>query len=167
MKYNSQVLITRQFHQSNIRYDSKSLDSKDTTPVDPKIQAIVNDIAKLNLLEVSSLVQALKTTLNIQDIAMPVASAAPAAGAAAAAPVEEAPKKEEKTEFIVTLEKVDASSKAKIIKEIKTLVSGINLMEAKKFVESVPKVIKENVSKADAEKMKKSLEALGAKVALS
>ncbi|KAI9017834.1 ribosomal protein L7/L12 C-terminal domain-containing protein [Gaertneriomyces semiglobifer] len=136
------------------------------TPVDPKIATIVDQIAGLNLLETASLVGALKTRLNIQDIAMPVAAAAvPAAAGAAAAPaVEEKPA--EKTEFKVKLEKFDAGAKAKIIKEIKAMIPGANLVEAKKFVESVPKVIRENVSKEDAEKMKKTLEALGATVVL-
>ena len=53
-----------------------------------------------------------------------------------------------------------------MIREIKSLISGINLVEAKKFVEGVPKVIKENVPKEEAEKMKKHLESLGATVIL-
>ena len=64
------------------------------------------------------------------------------------------------------LEKFDAAAKAKIIKEIKALIPGANLVEAKKFVESVPKVIRENVPKEEAEKIKKTLEALGATVLL-
>ena len=68
--------------------------------------------------------------------------------------------------FKVTLEKFDAAAKAKIIKEVKGLLPGANLVEAKKFVESVPKVIREDVSKEEAEKMKKTLEALGATVIL-
>ncbi|RKO83224.1 ribosomal protein L7/L12 [Blyttiomyces helicus] len=71
-----------------------------------------------------------------------------------------------KTEFTVKLEKFDAASKAKIIKEIKTLIPGASLVEAKKFVESVPKVIRENVPKDEAEKIKKLLEGLGATVSL-
>ncbi|KAI8815665.1 ribosomal protein L7/L12 C-terminal domain-containing protein [Fimicolochytrium jonesii] len=134
-------------------------------PVEPKIATIVDSIAQLNLLQTAALVQALKTKLNIQDIVMPVAAAAPAGGAAAAAPAAEE-KPAEKTEFKVKLEKFDAASKAKIIKEIKALLPGANLVEAKKFVESVPKVIRENANKEEAEKIKKTLEALGATVIL-
>lgn len=99
---------------------------------------------------------------------MPV-SAGPGAGAsagaaAADAPAEEKPK--EKTMFTVRLEKIDATAKAKIIKEVKTLMPNMNLVEAKKFVESCPQTLKENVPKEDAEKLKKTLEALGATVAL-
>ena len=62
--------------------------------------------------------------------------------------------------------KFDAASKAKVIKEIKALLPGANLVEAKKFVESAPKVVKEGVSKEEAEKIKKVLEAVGATVTL-
>ncbi|KAI9098193.1 ribosomal protein L7/L12 C-terminal domain-containing protein [Phlyctochytrium arcticum] len=134
--------------------------------IDPKVAQIVDQIATLTLLETSSLVSALKTRLNIQDITMPVAAAAaPAAGGAAAAPAAEE-KPAEKTEFKVKLEKFDATSKAKIIKEIKGMLPGATLVEAKKFVESVPKVIKDMASKEEAEKIKKTLEALGATVIL-
>ncbi|KAI9340651.1 ribosomal protein L7/L12 C-terminal domain-containing protein [Zopfochytrium polystomum] len=137
----------------------------------PKIVEIVDKIAALTLLETAALVSELKTRLNIQDIALPAPiAAAPAAGAAAApaaaaaAPAEEKPA--ERTEFKVKLEKFDAAAKAKVIREIKNLLPGSNLVEAKKFVESVPKVIKENVPKEEAEKMKATLEALGATVIL-
>jgi len=89
-------------------------------------------------------------------------AAAPAP--AADAPTEEKPK--EKTIFSVKLESFDAGAKAKIIREVKAMVPNLNLVEAKKFVESVPKVLKENASKEDAEKMKATFEALGAKVIL-
>ncbi|KAL2916790.1 54S ribosomal protein L12, mitochondrial [Polyrhizophydium stewartii] len=133
----------------------------------PKVLKIVDDIAALNLLETASLVSALKTRLNIQDVvvAAPQAAAAPAGGAAAAAaPAEE--KKAEQTSFKVTLTKVDAASKAKVIKEIKGMLPGANLVEAKKFVESAPKVIKEGATKEEADKIKATLEAVGASVAL-
>ncbi|KAI9256323.1 ribosomal protein L7/L12 C-terminal domain-containing protein [Helicostylum pulchrum] len=129
---------------------------------DPKIAAIVDQIEGLTLLQTSELVAQLKTRLNIQDIAMPMAM--PAGGAAPAAAAEE-DKPVEKTEFNVKIDKVDAASKAKVIREVKNLC-GLNLVEAKKFVESVPKVLKESVTKEEAEKLKKALEALGATVIL-
>ncbi|KAJ3085357.1 54S ribosomal protein L12, mitochondrial [Quaeritorhiza haematococci] len=98
-------------------------------------------------------------------MAAPAAAAAPAGGAAESKPAEEE-KPAEQTHFKVKLEKFDAAAKAKIIREIKNLLPGANLVEAKKFVESVPKVVKENVPKEEAEKMKKTLEALGATVVL-
>ncbi|KAJ3109067.1 general negative regulator of transcription subunit 5 [Phlyctochytrium planicorne] len=142
--------------------------SAESDSVDPKIADIVNKIAGLSLLETASLVQALKTKLNITEVAVQTVAAPAAAAAAApveaAAPAEEKPP--EKLAFKVKLEKVDAASKAKVIREIKNLIPGSNLVEAKKFVEGVPKVIKENVPKEDAEKMKTLLEGLGATVVL-
>ncbi|KAJ3125193.1 hypothetical protein HK098_000504 [Nowakowskiella sp. JEL0407] len=139
----------------------------------PKLEGLIDSISSLTLIETNALVQALKEKLNIKDVApmmaqmaMPAAAAAPAP--AAAASVEEAApeKPAEKTEFIVKLEKFDAASKAKVIREIKNINPAMNLVEAKKFVESVPKVIKESVPKEEAEKWKKALEAVGATVIL-
>lgn len=67
-----------------------------------------------------------------------------------------------KNEFKITLQKVDAAAKAKVIREIKNTVPGMNLVEAKAFVESCPRVVKEKLSEADAEKLKQTLESLGA-----
>lgn len=134
-------------------------------PVDPKISSIVDQISTLTLLETSSLVSELKTRLNISDIALPAAGAA--APAAAAPPAEEEVKEEveEKTIFAIKLESFDPKSKPKVIKEVKSML-GLSLVESKKFVEAAPKVLKENVAKEDAEKIKSTLEALGAKVVL-
>ncbi|XBW34801.1 hypothetical protein QEN19_000367 [Hanseniaspora menglaensis] len=133
--------------------------------VSPKISAIVNDISKLTLLETSELISELKEKLNIPDVAM---SAMPMnAGPAQAAPVEEeeVEAKVEKTLFNLKLESFDTKSKAKMIKEVKNLL-GLSLVDAKKFVEAAPKVLKENMPKEDAEKLKATLEGLGGKVTL-
>jgi len=126
---------------------------------------IVNDISGLTLLQAADLVTLLKSRLNIQEIAMPAAApvATPAA-AAADEPVEEKPK--EKTVFNVMLESFDAGAKPKVIREVKALVPNLTLIDAKKFVESLPKVLKENLPKEDAEKLKKTFEGLGAVVKL-
>ncbi|KAG8903796.1 hypothetical protein FRB99_002722 [Tulasnella sp. 403] len=140
--------------------------SSPSSSADPRISRIVDDISGLTLLQAADLVSLLKTRLNIQEIAMPAASAAPVA----AAPVEDAPapeeKPKEKTIFSVHLEKIDAANKAKVIKEVKALNPTMSLIDAKKFVESVPKVLKENMPKEDAEKLKTLLEGLGATVKL-
>ena len=94
---------------------------------------------------------------------MPVAM--PVGGAAAPAAAAEEEKPAEKTDFSIKIDKVDAAAKAKVIREVKNL-AGLNLVEAKKFVESVPKVLKESVPKEEAEKLKKALEAVGATVTL-
>ncbi|KAJ2824055.1 54S ribosomal protein L12, mitochondrial [Coemansia erecta] len=131
----------------------------------PKVTSIVDKVAELTLLETSQLVQALKTKFNITEAVQVVAGAgAGAPGAGAAQPAEEKPA--EKTEFKVKLEKIDPAQKAKVIREIKNLLPDMNLVAAKKFVESAPKVIKDSVSKADAEKIQKALEAFGATVVL-
>lgn len=138
-------------------------------PVDPKIQSIVDSISTLTLVETSALIKALKSQLDIPDMAFPVggvAAAAPAAAADDAGAAEDAaPAAAEKTIFNVKLESFDAKTKAKVIKEVKGLL-GLSLVDSKKFVEGAPKVLKENVAKEDAEKIKKTLEDLGAKVTL-
>lgn len=89
----------------------------------------------------------------------------PAGGAApAAAPVEEdepAPAPQEKTLFNVKLDAIDAASKPKVIKEIKGLL-GLSLVDSKKFVEGVPKMMKESAPKEDAEKIVETLKGVGA-----
>uniref|UniRef100_A0A7N8WZX9 Large ribosomal subunit protein bL12m n=1 Tax=Mastacembelus armatus TaxID=205130 RepID=A0A7N8WZX9_9TELE len=134
----------------------------------PKIQQLVSDIASLTLLEVSDLNELLKKTLNIQDIGMmPM-------GAVAASPLpaahgteeEEAPMKKEKTHFTVKLTELNAAEKVKLIKEVKNCIQGLNLVQAKKLVESLPQEIRANVSKEEAEKLKAALEAAGGTVVL-
>ncbi|KAI0052598.1 ClpS-like protein [Auriscalpium vulgare] len=131
-------------------------------PSDPKLGKLVDDISGLTLLQAADLVTLLKTRLNIQEIALPAASA-PAPAAAA----DEAPEKpKEKTIFNVRLDSFDATAKPKIIKEVKALVPNLTLIEAKKFVESLPKILKESLPKEDAEKIKKVFEAHGGVVVL-
>ncbi|WVQ81075.1 ribosomal protein L7/L12 [Cryptococcus sp. DSM 104549] len=160
----SRVALTRPLSTSRPTYAEANAAP---AAVSPKIAPIVETISTLSLLEVSELVTALKTRLNITEVAMP-AAAAPAAApttAAAAEPAEEKPK--EKTIFTVKLEKFDAAAKAKIIREVKAMMPNMNLVEAKKFVESCPQTLKENVPKEDAEKLQKTLQDLGATVTLS
>lgn len=152
-------------------------------PVNPKIDGIVNEISKLTLLETADLVSSLKVRpvtlflwwadadrsqnkLNIPDL--PVggfAAAAPAAAAPAEEAEDEAPAKQEKHLFTVKLQGFDAASKAKVIKEIKATL-GLSLVDSKKFVESAPKTMKENVPKEDAEKMIATMKELGATVVM-
>ncbi|ODM23118.1 hypothetical protein SI65_00707 [Aspergillus cristatus] len=149
------------------RWQSTEAEGAAAAPANPKIAQIVDQISQLTLLETADLVSTLKTRLNIPDL--PVGGFAMAGGAApAAAPVEEdepAPAPQEKTLFNLKLEEVDAASKAKVIKEIKGLL-GLSLVDSKKFVESVPKVLKESVPKEDAEKIIETLKGVGAKVTM-
>lgn len=112
-----------------------------------------------------------QSRLNIPDLPVGgfAVAAAPGGGAAAPAAAEEeeaaAPAAQEKTLFNLKLETVDAASKAKVIKEIKSLL-GLSLVDSKKFVESVPKLMKESVPKEEAEKIIETLKAVGAKVVM-
>ena len=117
-----------------------------------KITAIIESVKALTVLELSELVHAIEDEFC-------VSAAAPVAvmGAAAAAPAEE-----EKTEFTPVLADFGAK-KLDVIKVIREL-TGLGLKEAKEFVESAPKAVKENISKDEAEAIRTKLEEAGAKV---
>ncbi|WP_066097674.1 50S ribosomal protein L7/L12 [Xanthomonas massiliensis] len=115
-------------------------------------EQIVDAIAEKSLMEVVDLVKAIEEKFGV-SAAAPVAVAA---GPAAAAPAEE------QTEFTVVLKAV-GEKKVEVIKAVRA-ITGLGLKEAKDLVESAPKELKEGVSKDDAEKMKKDLEAAGATV---
>jgi large subunit ribosomal protein L7/L12 len=119
-------------------------------------EEILNTIANLTILEVVDLVKAMEEKFGV-TAAAPVAVAAAAAGAAPAAPVEE------QTEFSVTLKEYPPEKKVTVIKVVRE-VTGLGLKEAKDLVEGVPSIVKDAVSKADSDKIKKSLEDAGAKV---
>ena len=120
-----------------------------------KINALIEEVKGLTVLELSELVHALEEEFGVSAAAM----AAPAAGGAAA------PAAEEKTEFDVVLASFDAAAKIKVIKAVRE-ITGLGLAEAKAAVEAAPKAIKEGVSKDEAEELKKKLEEAGAKVEL-
>ena len=123
-----------------------------------KIDALIEQVSNLTVLELSELVHALEEKFGV-SAAAPVAVAA---GPAAAAPVEAA---EEKTEFDVVMTSFGAE-KIKVIKAVREIISGLGLAEAKALVEGIPAKIKEAVSKDEAEEIKKKLEAVGAAVEL-
>ena len=119
---------------------------------------ILDSISKMSIMEVVELISDMEKKFGV-TAAAPVAmvAAGPAAGGAAAAPAEE------KTEFTVVLKEYPADKKVTIIKVVRE-ITGLGLKEAKDLVEGVPATVKDAVSKADAEKFKKSLEEGGAKV---
>lgn len=119
-----------------------------------KILNMIEEVKSLTVLELSELVKALEEEFGVSAAA--VAVAAPAAGGAAAA--------DEKTEFDVVLANA-GGSKMGVIKVVKE-ITGLGLKESKALVDEAPKTIKEGVSKADAEEMKKKLEEAGATVEL-
>ncbi len=118
-------------------------------------EQVVSFIENMSVLELSQLVKELETKFGV-SAAAPVAVAA-VGGAAAAGPAAEA-----KTEFNVVLAAA-GDKKIEVIKEVRA-ITGLGLKEAKDLVEGAPKTLKEGVSKADADEMKKKLEAVGAKV---
>jgi large subunit ribosomal protein L7/L12 len=119
---------------------------------------VIEWLSSQSVLEISSLVKDLESKWGV-SAAAPVAAAGPAAAAAAPAAAAE-----EKTEFTVMLLEAGAN-KIGAIKEVRA-ITGLGLKEAKDLVEGAPKAVKEGVNKAEAEEIKKKLEAAGAKAEL-
>jgi large subunit ribosomal protein L7/L12 len=115
---------------------------------------IVDELSKLTVLEAADLAKMLEEKWGVSAAAAVAVAAAP--GGAAAAPVEE------QTEFAVELSAI-GDKKIEVIKEVRA-ITGLGLKEAKDLVEAAPKMVKEGVGKDEAEKLKKQLEAAGAKV---
>ncbi len=117
-------------------------------------EEIISAIEKMTVLELSELVKELEEKFGVSAAApvMVAGAAGPAAGA-----------EEEKTEFDVVLASA-GDQKIKVIKAVREVVSGLGLADAKAFVESAPKPLREGVSKEEAEKIKKQFEEVGATV---
>jgi len=124
--------------------------------VPAKFKSLVEQVEKLSVLDLAELVKVLESKFGVSAAAPVMAMAGPAA--AGAAPVEE------KSEFTVELTAA-GDNKIAVIKAVRTIIQ-IGLKEAKDLVDGAPKVVKEGVKKEEAEKMKKDLEAAGAKVTL-
>jgi len=118
---------------------------------------LVDDLSSLTVLEAAELSKMLEEKWGVSAAAAVAVAAAPGAGAAAA-PVEE------QTEFTVVLAAI-GDKKIEVIKEVRG-ITGLGLKEAKDLVEGAPKPVKEGVSKDEAEKVKATLEKVGAKVEL-
>ena len=127
----------------------------DEVKLEGKMAEFVDWIETISVLELSQLVKALETRLGVSAAAPAAAAAAPAAGGGAAAA-------EEKTEFTVELTEAGAQ-KIAVIKEVRAITS-LGLTEAKALVEGAPKAVKEGVSKAEAEDIKKKIEEAGGTV---
>jgi large subunit ribosomal protein L7/L12 len=119
------------------------------------IAKLVEELSQLTVLEAAELAKALEEAWGVSAAAAVAVAAAPAAAAEAA---------EEQTEFDVILTG-DGGNKINVIKEVRA-ITGLGLGEAKALVESAPKAVKEGASKAEAEDLKKKLEAAGATVEL-
>ena len=121
------------------------------------LNKIVEDLSSLTVLEAAELSKLLEDKWGVSASAPVAVAAAPTAGGAEAAA-------EEKTEFDIELSEA-GSNKIAVIKEVRT-ITGLGLKEAKDLVEGAPKPLKQGVKKEEAEEMKKTLEAAGAKVTL-
>ena len=119
---------------------------------------LVDDLSSLTVLEAAELAKMLEDKWGVSAAAAVAVAAAPGAGGGAAAPVEE------KTEFTVVLAAA-GDKKIEVIKEVRG-ITGLGLKEAKDLVEGAPKPVKEGVAKDEAEKIKATLEKVGAKVEL-
>jgi large subunit ribosomal protein L7/L12 len=118
-----------------------------------KIVSLVEEVKKLTVLELNDLVKALEEEFGVSAAAMVSVGAGAGAGAAAA---------EEKTEFDVILTGF-GDAKMAVIKAVKELI-GLGLKEAKEFVESAPKAVKEGIGKAEADELAAKLKEAGASV---
>ena len=121
------------------------------------LNKFVEDLSSLTVLEAAELSKLLEDKWGVSAAAPVAVAAAPAAGGGDAAA-------EEKTEFDIELSE-SGSNKIAVIKEVRT-ITGLGLKEAKDLVEGAPKPLKQGVKKEEAEEMKKTLEAAGAKVTL-
>lgn len=181
-------LFRRTFNFSTIRHISKSCSSQNATetavssssvepplPIptpdgaeknySPKITKLANDISGLTLLECADLSALLKKQLNLPDAPV-MAMGAFAASAAGNQQAEEEEEKVVQALFTVKLTKFDDKQKVPLIKEIKSLLEGMNLVQAKKFVESIPAVVKTDVTKDEAEALKQTLAKVGGEVSI-
>jgi large subunit ribosomal protein L7/L12 len=123
------------------------------------LSRIVDDLSSLTVLEAAELTKLLEEKWGV-SAAAPMAMAMPMGGGGAAAPAEAA---EEQTEFTVVLT-AGGDKKINVIKEVRGIRSDLGLKEAKDLVEGAPQNIKENVSKQEAEEIRKKLEDAGAQV---
>jgi large subunit ribosomal protein L7/L12 len=122
------------------------------------LSKLVDELSTLTVLEAAELAKMLEEKWGVSAAAAVAVAAGPAAGGAAAPPAEE------KTEFTAVLASV-GDKKIEVIKEVRAL-TGLGLKEAKDLVEGAPKPIKEGVNKEEADKIKATLEKVGAKVEL-
>ena len=123
-------------------------------------EQIIEAIKEKTILELSELIKSMEEVFGVTAAAPVAVVAGGAAGGAAAA--------EEQTEFTVTLKALaDPGKKIAVIKEVRNVVAGLGLKEAKELVEGVPKVLKENVSKEEAQKIKEAMTAAGAEIEIA
>ncbi len=123
-------------------------------------EQIIEAIKEKTILELSELIKSMEEVFGVTAAAPVAVVPGGAAGGAAAA--------EEQTEFTVTLKGLtDPGKKIGVIKEVRNVIAGLGLKEAKELVEGAPKVLKENVSKEEAQKIKEAMTAAGAEITIA
>lgn len=135
-----------------------NMEEKTPVVVPEKFKALVEQVEKMSVLDLSELVKVLEEKFGVSAAAPAMMMAGPMAGGAGA------PAAEEKTEFGVELTEA-GGNKIAVIKVVKE-ITGLGLADAKALVDGAPKLVKEGVKKADAEEMKKKIEDAGGKVTL-
>ncbi len=138
--------------------EEKKEESAEKVEVPEKFKKLVEEIEKMSVLDLSELVKVLEKKFGVSAQAVAVAAASPAAGDAGAAPAAE------KSTFNVELTS-GGDQKIQVIKVIKEVL-GLGLKEAKDLVDGAPAMLKEGMKKAEAEELKKKIEAAGGKVTL-
>jgi large subunit ribosomal protein L7/L12 len=126
------------------------------------VEKLIDEIGNMTVLELSELVKALEDKFGVSAAAPMMMAPGMVPGVAEGAAAEAAPEEEEKTEFDVQLKEI-GPNKIPVIKEVRA-VTGLGLKEAKETVEAAPNVIKEGVTKEEAEEIKAKLEAVNAVV---
>ncbi|XP_076622286.1 mitochondrial ribosomal protein L12 [Colletes latitarsis] len=165
--------IIRQFHKCTVRRQieaAAAVEEPSVTPsvvtnkeqeINSKIDQIANQIISLNLIEVAQLSDLLKKRLNLPD-----APIMPMGGFAAGLKVdeEEAQPQVVQTAFTVKLLAFNDKQKVALIKELKNILPDCNLVQAKKFVESAPVIVKADLPKEEADQLKEVIEKAGGSV---
>ena len=131
-------------------------EAKKETKVSANVEKLIKAIEELSVMELADLVKALEEKFGVSAIAAAPVAVAPAAGAAAAPA-------EEKTTFTVVL-KGDGGKKIQVLKAVRELIPDLNLLDAKKLVESLPKELMKDIKKEAADEAKKKLTDAGAEV---
>src|SRR3990167_5859454 len=131
-------------------------EAKKETKVSANVEKLIKAIEELSVMELADLVKALEEKFGVSAIAAAPVAVAPAAGAAAAPA-------EEKTTFTVVL-KGDGGKKIQVLKAVRELIPDLNLLDAKKLVESLPKELMKDIKKEAADEAQKKLTDAGAEV---
>ena len=159
--------MLRNFTSSRSLRDEEAAPAAKAEITSPNVQEIYDKLLTLNMVETVELVDVLKEKFGYVEMAMAAPAAAAAPGAAAGdGAEEEAPKAAEKTEFTVRLNKFEATSKIKVIKEVRT-ITGLGLKQAKELVEAAPDaIIKKDCPKEEGQAILDKLKEVGGEVVL-